>query len=584
MSDDQFHWTGGDVVRGVDPSGGDPNWVPDPDVTYEAYPHYVRFPLPAAPAVDVTLSTLTVLPVGYDAAQVWWGLDPSILATYDWVCVTRSGFGYPATPNDGHQLLLSRRGDKSPGFFLDTPLPSGRWFYYRLFAKVGARWITVRSARVLVPIDYLHREHLWERIPPFYRTIDDDLSAGPQGTALRRLMQLLGYELDLTRTMAEGVENIWAADASPVELIEALGEQNFGLSHDAVLGDVRYRRLVARSRDLFSLRGTEAGIQQFVEAVTQYQTTVTLGRNIMLVSDDAEFASSTGHWARPSASLAQTLGGYHTPTIDTVRTYDITLSVVEPEEIATPVETVTNPDTVIGARAMKLTPKWSGSSWTAASRLCVVCGAGSSENFRGPYEQDPYLYGIPIIGGRLYYMSFYDAREGTRPVVDPAGNEIGTVAVSSDASDVRYGIAWYDRETLSLLNAKGFSDGFGPGLTAGVLDTGDPYAFNGFRRVVPMQIDLVTDSDGALAPKTWRQHVTSFEAPSGAEFAVPIIEYVATNVSARYIAGALVAPETGSGVEVGYGPDTFFVLGTDHRLLHQPSSSKSYRLGPPEIT
>lgn len=581
------HWGPGDVVRGENPADA-PDWTPSPGVTYEAYPYYVRFPRPEPPAIDLTGSTLYTVESGYDTIDIWWGISDSLRENYSWVTVVRSGFGYPAHPNDGSKIFIARRGEREPGVVSDTNLPSGRWYYYTLFAKVVRDWVKVATARALVPIDFRHRDILWNRLTPYYQMVDDDRNAGLQASPLRRIFQTIGYELDRTRTATQGVEEMWSADRAPIELISALGDQNFGLTQDDVLGDVRYRALVARAKPLFAERGTISGIRGFVETITQYQVDVTLGRNALLVSDDADFGTGVGHWCQPSAALAQVFGGYHVPALDTVRTFDVTLSVAPNGEIPVPVEVRTNPDTIIGLASMKLTPKWlPDGTWSESSRLCVVCGAGRKKDFTGDwYEQDPSLYGVPVDGGKLYYFSFYTSREGTRPQYDSAGVEIGRIAVEDDLSNVRFGIAWYDRETLSQINDKAMSDAFGPGVDdAGELQTSNPKGFSGFRRVTPVEIDSVVAPDAGVAPKVWAQYVTSFEAPDGSEFAVPYIEFMSPEISSRYIAGAMLAEEGGSGIEAGYDPDIFFVLGTNDRLLHQPppNEARSKKLGPPRI-
>lgn len=578
---------GGDQVRGEYPperqafldANPDSLWTPPGDVVYQTYPAYLRFPPVPASVVDASEALLEVNAMAHQPDQLGslalrWGVDTADLPKFSWMCVTRSGYGFPATPNDGTPVVMRRRNEVDPVYDTDTNLKlwgtidanlqPGRWYYYSFFVKTNPYdWQLVKRTHCLVPVNYHHDQILWDMIPPYYRWVDDDSYSGVGLSPLRRLLSMMGYNLDFIRTEAEGIEDIYSADRAPMQLYRALGEQNFGIKPSSALGDVRFRRVTARANELARLRGTVPGLEAFIETASQYVTLVTPGRNELLVSDDSEFLNATGHWATPAANVAELLGQLHGPAIDFVRTLDTDISLTS--EINPPVVETRTPKLKLGRGVMRLAPVWDGAAWKTnsrgeiTSRLATTCGIGTKlvqkdvDSYK-KIEQNPTLYGVPIVGGKRYYLSFYFARSGMRPdqfTGDP-------VAVTDDESNVRFGFAWYSRG--SVKGNEAFSDAFSR-------------RFLGYRTIDPLALTVTTYTPTIATANTWEYVIGTFQAPSGAEFACPVIEFDAADISARFIAAVMVSPENEAGRIVSYGPDIFFRLG------HDPQEPGDHLLG-----
>lgn len=560
----------------LDPYGP---WIPPSNVVYQTYPAYLRFPPVPAAVVDASEALLEVNALAHQpdklgALALRWGVDTADLSKFSWMCVTRSGYGFPATPNDGTPIVLRRRDEVDPVFdtetnlklwgTIDANLQPGRWYYYSFFVKTNPYdWQLVKRAHCLVPVNYGHEQILWDMLPPYYRWVDDDSYAGVGKSPLRRLLSVMGYNLDFIRTEAEGVEDIYSADRAPMQLYRALGEQNFGIQPSSALGDVRFRRVTARANELARLRGTVPGLEAFIETASQYVTVVTPGRNEMLVSDDSEFLNATGHWATPAANVAEQLGQLHGPAIDFVRTLDTDISLTS--EINPPAVETRTPKLKLGRGVMRLAPVWDGAAWKTnglgqiTSRLAATCGIGTKlvqkdvDSYK-KIEQNPTLYGVPIVGGKRYYLSFYFARSGVRP--DQFSGE--PVAVTADESNVRFGFAWYSRG--SVKGNEAFSDAFSR-------------RFKGYRTIDPLALTVETYAPTITTANTWEYVIGTFQAPSTAEFACPVIEFDAANISSRFIAAVMVSPENEAGRIVSYGPDIFFRLG------HDPQEPGDHLLG-----
>lgn len=260
---------------------------------------------------------ITARPVGYDAVQVGLGSLTNgegrfVFSTANLVGVAlvRSSFGYPEHVRDGQVVQYVADPADMPTTVLDEGLAPGKWYYYSLMLRYdGARWTTSYRTEALVPVDYAHRDTMYGLLPPFYRATDEaDYKGGPND-ALRQFFDVVGYDLDVTRTLSEGVQEVWNPDTAPNSLLALLGEQNLGVTGREQVGDVRYRGLISDHRDINAMRGTTGGLKRYVEAASKYESTVTQGLNEVLLVDDSEFVDGTGHWAPAPYNVAVALTG-----------------------------------------------------------------------------------------------------------------------------------------------------------------------------------------------------------------------------------------------------------------------------------
>lgn len=537
-------------------------------------------------------------PVGYDSIQLWWGVPPPGLLNWSHMGIVRSGFGHPSTPSDGEIVYYLKRPDvyndatikDIPGTIFDgpwsgdltrPPLTPGRWYYYTLFFRIGGRWIISATTESLVPKDYRHREHLLGLVPPFYL----ETEANDSRDFIRRWMTMIGYDLDYTRTLTEGVQQIYDPDSAPQALLDALGQQNLGFNKPSALGDIRYRSVIAKNRDILFNRGTTSGLKTYVESVFKSVVTVNNGLNELLTVDDAEFYSGVGNWSPMPWRIGYEVA--HSP---------YGANVVSPPAAALPIGSVktrgvkiepfvqrddSRPDCppVLGA---PLAPVPFLPLELAAARgiariqtsnssehLAITCGAGQQDVIVGVdsanhrmelHEQhlDAYYRGVPVEPGITYYLSFWSARV-------PGNNESDLVA---------YGFAQYSRDPAT----QGFSDGFRtataptPLATLGGFDGwqgrdargGAPVTtatILGFRRPV---------HSGASADD-WEHHVASFTTETWCRYVVPFIWFQgpvsggagsmpATIQTPRYITGVMVNKSQTGGAEAGFRADEFLKL------------------------
>lgn len=547
-------------------------------------------------------------PIGYDTVQVWWGIPPESMDSWSDMCVVRSGFGHPTTPADGQVVYRYKRpepiviGDV-PGTFFDRELPSGRWYYYTLFFKANQRWYVAGTTNSLVPVDYHHRDHLLGLVPPFYLARGDEVS----GRWIERWFQMIGYDLDYTRTLAEGVQKIYDPDSSPQALLDAMGQNNLGFAKPSTMGDIRYRAVVAKNRDILFNRGTVKGLQTYVEAVFKSAVTVTNGLNDLLLVDDAEFHSGVGNWCpmpwRVGHLLAtSTHGAAAAVDMDAFKTRGVQIDsyVRVPPQGERSVSPVYPPGPTAPWPFPSLTDDPEGPKLPArgvakiqasnGDQLAITCGNGqqrvlvgvdSARHMKVYDEQhlDSFYRGIPVAAEQppdpdtpnpIYYLSFWSRRE--------PGN--------TDEHDlVVYGFIQYDRNPAS----QGFSDGF-----KGVDPAGDPFTskggFEGWqsRTSLPLLTFRRPERHGPGSDE-WEHHVASFQLGDNCRFLVPFIWFrhetwddVVT--TPRYITGVMVNISQSTGSTFN-SPDGFLRLtldNPDRHIIGAPGFDLEDRTLPPD--
>ena len=493
-------------------------------------------------------------PRGYDEVKVTWG-EVEIPAEVDGVALVRSCFGYATHPDDGQMLMFVRTDpdveptseylalDLLPDHVVDRAVVPGRWYYYTFMTHSAAGWRSQYTASTVVPVDYRHRETLRDLVPPYYLRLDEEQWAGTPNSVLDRFLYVLGYELDMTRTLAEGIQDLWNPDTAPMQLAESLGQQNLGIGSSELLGDLRFRGVLSDSLMINEMRGTVEGLRRFVEAASKYATDVTLGVNDLLLVDDAEFLTGTGHWApAPYAVTIEVAGG--TAPLPTHRAV-LSLSDKRP-----PAGDGTNayPNWVRGAvRVSAATP-----AGEDEQQVVLACGAGQrhevvAKDADGNETTDllhmnPGLNGIGVEPGDAYHVSAYFRKD----------------EAADDPSYVVVGMAFFGEDEHE---SYAFSDAFSTAF--------DGYSTMSAVGVVPEDWDALPSDE--LDTTDWVRFEREAVVPDGAKYLVPVVRIGSGQAvdpaqappPPVHMTAVTVTRSQGEGLTSVYVPGSIMVLGRD---------------------
>lgn len=458
--------SGGDFVRGR------------PATRQNALRYKVRSVGPSTDSDQIAVkSTLTAVTNGYGSIELSWGW-PKTHSDWTEVSVVRSGFGHPSTVNDGVTVFRSTRseyeyfdtsGEPLTIIIEDSPLQPGRWYYYTLFFR-KASWEPIMYTEALTPRDHGHYTHLWESIPEYYRWVDGRFRMD-QGH-LQQFLRIFGFELDLTREYVESWQELYHADNSPWPLMYQLG-LNLGVSFDEALGPIRLRSLIGQINELYEMRGTESGLRRFIETTSKYQTTISMGRNLLLLPDDSEFITGSGNWVLATTGVSQFL--YHTNISANGYAYNATTT-------ATSGFSVTNKQLTSGTATLTT----SSAHGFSTSQWVTVTGVDSI--FDGTYT---------ITGTATNTFSYAKAGISDIPStsVSPAGtafvnlNRVGLRGADLSAGDGRA----FNADVRSVADAKSISL---TTLTTGV--TTSDYAANAGKGVLVVTVGDTYGSDAVI--------------------------------------------------------------------------------------
>lgn len=254
-------------------------------------------------AADFSVDPFLVTPSGYGSAALSWTYPAGAWSV---LRVVRSSRGNPADELDG-QILFNRDNTPATPAATDTGLTPGHWYYYSLFLydTTSSSWVRSATASVLIPTDYGYTKRLADLLPSVWKAqdlqgigsteIDEDSS-------LYRFLSVFGYGLDIARS---GVESLLSL-GNPAQLSESMlpaALAQYGFSYEPQLGTSAMRKLLRNAVRLYQLKGTVAGIEEFITTATGWPATISIGKNLALDEPMAGMSGGIGLWASDPQSI-----------------------------------------------------------------------------------------------------------------------------------------------------------------------------------------------------------------------------------------------------------------------------------------
>jgi hypothetical protein len=255
---------------------------------------------------------ISATPIGYSTARIQWeepGFD------HDYSILARSSYGYPITPTEGTPVLSFPEGTLTSQSFEDHPLQGGRFYYYSLFVRsltATPQWVRVGQCAVLIPQNNDAGGWLMGLLPSWYSMMDEQTSGHPTNDDmaewghLRRYLEIIGQQVDGLRTETDTLLDAYDSRLTFADLLYYMS-QTFGFPYEPHIGYAQVRRLMANWFEILKTKATLPGVELFIESVTGYEAAVSIGKNLVPLRADSDFAGgSVGQWA-PFAVLGDTV-------------------------------------------------------------------------------------------------------------------------------------------------------------------------------------------------------------------------------------------------------------------------------------
>lgn len=222
--------------------------------------------------------------------ELRWELGTALVsapATLDFepveLVIRASQYGEPVTVGDGI-FVVSTTYDGYIENYIDVAGPSrpyigeGKWAYYSVFIKYQnsadeAFYEKVADVSVQTPYDFNSTASLWERIPLYYRQLDQNFvdtvqEYSEQNGPLYRYVDLFGWELDKIRTTIYDTMRISDPDVIHSSAIDALASQTGVEFSKNALGTGKLRNVLNNIGYLRRAKGTKSSVMSYISALT----------------------------------------------------------------------------------------------------------------------------------------------------------------------------------------------------------------------------------------------------------------------------------------------------------------------------
>lgn len=202
----------------------------------------------------------------YNTVRLEWGVnivEPGVSPTPYEIYICYSPLGHPETVLEG-QLLLNTRSEQK----LIHKVYDEEWAYYTMFIRYLSNsddeyYEPVAKLSVLLPTNYGSVEDLYERVPSWYRELDEYSGAG----ALKKMLGIFGWDIDRIRTVLDYMIAMKDPQSAEVETLNNIAK-DLGVDLEAhELGADRLRKLLDVIGELRRAKGTKGAIERELTAI-----------------------------------------------------------------------------------------------------------------------------------------------------------------------------------------------------------------------------------------------------------------------------------------------------------------------------
>jgi phage tail-like protein len=183
-------------------------------------------------------------------------------------------YGEPLTIEDGVSVFTCNLATYVETVdHITASIKPGSWVYYGFFIKYsdGTNVWYERAVTnyVQIPTQYGSIDSMWQRVPEYYRALDQS----DADNHLYRFLELFGWELDKLRSLIDSLSTINDPLVSITPSLDLLAKQ-LGIPHSSVeLGTNRLRTVLLNAFELRKRKGTRLGTAGYISALSGCATT-----------------------------------------------------------------------------------------------------------------------------------------------------------------------------------------------------------------------------------------------------------------------------------------------------------------------
>jgi hypothetical protein len=236
---------------------------------------------------DFDVSPFTATPVDYSTVLLDWKAPAG---TWDSLRLIRNRYGWAVNENDG-EILLDQSHTATA--FSDKGVVGGHWLYYTIFISVSGLWSRAGTVSCLMPKNNGYTELLYGLIPDHYKV---DVQAGNNLTDdsntinqyLSPFLSIFGFGFDMVKSYYDSNRYTNDAMRTRFDNIAQLANQ-FGIQYEASAPAYLFRQRVRDAATLGRQKGTLEQIRSIISETTGYDADLSIGDNLMLSDDQADF-------------------------------------------------------------------------------------------------------------------------------------------------------------------------------------------------------------------------------------------------------------------------------------------------------
>ena len=266
-----------------------------------------------AALVQYSAAPFYSLPKTYGTIDLVWNTPTGSWSSFRLV---RNRYGFPVDPDDG-VILLEKPNESFAAYYQDSNLEQGRTYYYSIFVydPFTLTWVRAGNTYGVSVKDFNTLDRMWNYLPIVYRNTDLVTSTPTTGTTiydytssrenedLKSLLSLFAFEYDHQKTLVTNL--MYSADTTFVDgRYLAPMMQQFGLKFEPEIGLQQSRVLLRNAVKIYKTKGSYSGLVTYLKSYTGWDSTVVMGKNLLLDANDSSFEQNTGDWSSTTATLA----------------------------------------------------------------------------------------------------------------------------------------------------------------------------------------------------------------------------------------------------------------------------------------